>query len=316
MIVVTGGAGFIGSHILAGLNAQGYDDILVVDDLTDGRKFRNLLCSNYYDYQHYNDFLKQISHNVPFSHPITAIIHLGACTTSDEWDGRYVMKSNYSYSKVLMHYCADHDVPFIYASDAAVYGNKGSFDEADTQQQPLNMYAYSKWAFDQYVERLLPDVKNQVVGLRYFSVYGKGEACKGKMASAVHNLSRQLQTERIIRLYGEYQNFGQGEMQRDFIHIDDVVKATLWFLEHKDVKGIYNIGTGQATSFNQLAKELIQLHGAGQLKYIPFPEELKGCYQIFAQADLTRLREAGFEDEFTPLQAGLAKYYHWLEQSI
>ena len=161
MIVLTGGAGFIGSNILAGLNATGRDEILVVDDLTDGRKYRNLIGSNYYDYMHYDDFLKQISHNVPFSQSIDVIIHQGACSVTTEWDGRYMMKNNYSYSKVLLHYCADHSIPFIYASSAAIYGANKDFQESAQEQEPLNIYGYSKWAFDQYVTRLLPDLKTK-----------------------------------------------------------------------------------------------------------------------------------------------------------
>ncbi len=308
MIVLTGGAGFIGSNILAGLNATGRDEILVVDDLTDGRKYRNLIGSNYYDYMHYDDFLKQISHNVPFSQSIDVIIHQGACSVTTEWDGRYMMKNNYSYSKVLLHYCADHSIPFIYASSAAIYGGNKDFQESAQEQEPLNIYGYSKWAFDQYVTRLLPDLKNQVVGLRYFNVYGPGESHKGDMASVAYHLMRQLQSGGSIKLFGAGEGCDAGEHRRDFVYVDDIVKLVLWLLEKDDVRGIFNVGTGVSRSFNELANILIKNHGSGRTKYIPFPENLMGCYQSFTEADLTLLREAGYTEGWMSLEEGIKQY--------
>lgn len=315
MIILTGGAGFIGSNILAGLNASGCDEILVVDDLTDGRKYRNLLGSNFYDYQHYDDFLQQISHNVPFSQPISAVIHQGACSVTTEWDGRYMMKNNYSFSKVLLHYCADHNIPFIYASSAAIYGGDKDFKEDDVQQTPLNVYGYSKWSFDQYVQRLLPDLKNQVIGLRYFNVYGPHEEHKGPMASVAFHFMNQLRSGGVIQLFGESDGCAAGEQRRDFIHVSDVVKINLWALRNKVESGIYNIGTGKSNSFNKLGEDLINLHGDGRIEYIPFPEKLVGCYQSFTEADISKLRAAGYEEEMLSLTQGLEQYYNWRMRS-
>lgn len=312
MIVVTGGAGFIGSRLLQALNAAGHENILVVDDLTDGEKYTNLLDSSFYDYQHHQDFLSQIANNVAFAEPITAIFHLGACSVTTEWDGRYMMKNNFSYSKVLFHYCADNDIPFIYASSAAVYGANDQFLESDTMQRPLNVYGFSKWAFDCYVRRLMPEIRNQVVGLRYFNVYGPNESHKGDMASVAYHFTKQLEESGKVKLFEGTDGYDNGEQRRDFIYVDDVAKVTMWFLDHDNVSGIYNVGTGNSRSFNDLARSLIDVHGGGKIDYIPMPEKLSAAYQSFTEADLTALREAGYEESFTSLEDGIAKYYAYL----
>ena len=312
MIVVTGGAGFIGSNIVRAMNAAGRDDILVVDDLTEGEKFKNLLGCKFHDYQHHQDFLAQLANNVPFAAPITAIVHQGACSVTTEWDGRYMMKNNFSYSKVLLHYCADKKIPFIYASSAAVYGASEKFSEANSDVEPLNVYGFSKFAFDNYVQRILPDIGSQVVGLRYFNVYGPHEEHKGSMSSVAYHFTKQLQATGELKLFEGSEGYGDGEQRRDFVHVDDVSNINLWFLDNANISGIYNVGTGKSRSFNDLAHCLIDAHGDGKIKYIAFPENLVGNYQSFTEADTTALREAGYDKDFIDLKDGISSYYKYL----
>lgn len=312
MIVLTGAAGFIGSNVLKAMNDAGRDDILIVDDLTDGTKYRNLLGCKFHDYQHHQDFLTQLANNVPFSESITAIVHLGACSVTTEWDGRYMMKNNFSYSKVLLHYCADKKIPFIYASSAAVYGGNEDFRESDSIQRPLNVYGFSKWAFDQYVSQILSEIRSQVVGLRFFNVYGPHEEHKDSMASVMYHFTEQLRSKGEVCLFEGSGGYGDGEQRRDFIHVDDICKTSLWFLDNSNVSGIYNLGTGQSRSFNDVARCLIDAHGNGKIKYIPFPENLLNSYQSFTEADITALREAGYESEFISLEDGVSSYYKYL----
>lgn len=311
MIIVTGAAGFIGSNIVKGLNQMGVTDILCVDDLTDGKKYRNLAAVQYHDYLDYQDFLTKIKNDDVFESAIEAVFHQGACSDTTEWDGRYMMKNNYDYSKVLLHYCLAHQIPFLYASSAAVYGAKNTFDDRDSQQLPLNVYGYSKWQFDQYVQPYLKKATSQIIGLRYFNVYGPHENHKDEMASVAFHLMNQLKDNGIVNLFSGYAGYGDGEQKRDFIFVDDVVTVNLWFLKHTKKSGIFNCGTGQARSFNALAKRLIALNGNGKINYIAFPEHLKGAYQSFTQADLTALRKAGFQEAFTSLESGLEKYFSW-----
>lgn len=310
MIVVTGAAGFIGSNLIKGLNQIGVTDILAVDDLTNGKKYRNLAVVQYKDYVDHRDFLGMIKDD-SFSEKITAIFHQGACSDTTEWDGEYMMKNNYDYSKCILHFCLDKKIPFIYASSAAVYGANKKFDDRDSHQLPLNVYGYSKWKFDEYVQPYLENAKSQIVGLRYFNVYGPHENHKGKMASVAFHLMNQLQQNDKVKLFAGCDGYTDGEQQRDFIFVDDVVKMNLWFYKNPLKKGIFNCGTGQARTFNAIAKTLIQLNGRGKLEYIPFPDSLKGAYQSFTQANLTALRAVGFEDSFTSLEEGLKKYFDW-----
>ncbi len=317
MIVVTGGAGFIGSNLVKGLNEQGRSDILVVDDLSDGKKFVNFAPYKIYDYQDYEDFLAHIIEQRPFESPIEAIFHEGACSATTEWNGRYMMRNNYDYSKEVLHYCLERQIPFIYASSAAVYGAKEIFDDKVREQKPLNVYGYSKWLFDQYVLNLMPDIESMVVGLRYFNVYGPHEQHKGSMASVAFHLTQQLRTSGTVKLFEGSGGYAAGDQLRDFIYIDDVVNINLWFLDNPQApSGIYNVGTGKARSFNDIARHLIHLHGEGILEYIAFPEKLKGCYQSFTEADISSLRNAGYDEHFTSLEEGLKHYYHWLLQEF
>lgn len=311
MIIVTGAAGFIGSRLIKKLNEAGYTRILAVDDLTDGKRFVNLADLDIADYQDQADFLQAIQQG-NFPEKIEAIFHQGACSTTTEWNGRYMMKNNYEYSKVLLHFCLAHHVPFIYASSAAVYGHHLHFKEVLENEKPINVYGYSKWLFDQYVRRLWPTIekeKAQVVGLRYFNVYGPHEQHKGSMASVAFHLMNQLEETGVVKLFEGCDDYKAGEQERDFVFIEDVVKVNLWFYENRLKRGIFNVGTGCARPFNDIAKTLISLYGRGRLEYIPFPEKLKGAYQSYTQADIANLRAIGYDKPFATLEEGLAQYF-------
>lgn len=311
MIIVTGGAGFIGSNIVAKLNQDGYDDVIVVDDLTDGRKFTNISDLSLLDYFDKDYFINEIIKNNKLKDKtIRAIYHQGACSDTTEWDGKYMMENNYQYSKTLLHYAATHEIPFIYASSAAVYGNSTDFKERVENEKPLNVYGYSKLLFDQYVRRILPKVDSQIVGLRYFNVYGPRETHKEKMASVAYHLHQQLKRgEKTIKLFGAYDGYQAGEQSRDFIYVKDVVDVNLWFLQHLDVSGIFNLGTGRAQPFNDVAHAVIDVCKAGEVEYIDFPEELKGRYQSFTQADISALRELGYAQPFKTVEQGVLDYF-------
>ena len=311
MIIVTGAAGFIGSNLIQALNRMGRTDIIAVGDLSNGRKYRNLAVAKFADYMDYEDFLHKIETGYAFPTPIEVIFHEGACSTTTEWDGRYMMRVNYEYSKHLLHYCMEKGVPLIYASSAAVYGRDTSFDDNAAQQFPLNVYGYSKWQFDQYVMTYFAHAKSQIVGLRYFNVYGPHEQHKGNMASVAFHLMSQLYGGGIVRLFEGCEGYGNGEQQRDFISVDDVVNVNLWFWQNPQVSGIFNCGTGQARQFNDMANTLLKLHGTGKLEYVPFPEHLQGAYQSFTQANISKLREVGYDAPFLSLEEGLERYYAW-----
>jgi ADP-L-glycero-D-manno-heptose 6-epimerase len=312
MIIVTGGAGFIGSNIVKGLNQRGIENIVVVDDLTDGKKFTNLVDCVILDYLDKNDFLNLIKNRQEFSEKITAVFHQGACSSTDEWDGQFMMKNNYEYSKDLLHYCIDREIPLMYASSAAVYGASNIFKEEIAYEQPLNVYGYSKFLFDQYVRRYLPNTKSQIVGLRYFNVYGPREFHKGTMASvALHNHHQLLNTGEV-KLFSGYAGYTDGEQQRDFVYVGDVVSVNLWFMDNPNQSGIYNVGTGRAQSFNELSTAIIDWHKKGQIHYIPFPDHLKGHYQSHTEADISKLRQAGYTATFMDVAKGTREYLNWL----
>ncbi len=314
MIVVTGGAGFIGSNLLKALNQQGKTNILVVDDLSDGTKFRNIVDCAILDYMDKDDFLTKINGDHDFSEAIEMIFHQGACSSTTEWDGRFMMETNYEYSKSLLHYCIDKKAPFIYASSASVYGEGEIFSESLDYEKPLNVYGYSKFQFDQYVRRLLPDIASQVVGLRYFNVYGPREQHKGSMASVAFHFNNQLKADKKVKLFEGCDGYGNGEQRRDFIYVGDVVDVNLWLGENPQVSGIFNLGTGRSQSFNDVANAAIQWHGFGSIEYIPFPENLKGRYQSFTQADMSALRAAGYDKEFKTVEQGVKHYLDCLNQ--
>ncbi len=313
MIIVTGGAGFIGSNIVHGLNARGITDILVVDDLTDGRKCLNLADADIRDYADKDDFLARIQAGEDFG-KVEAVFHQGACSSTTEWDGRFVMAVNYEYTKALFAWCQAHATPLIYASSASVYGMGPVFRESREFERPLNMYAYSKFLFDCHVRPLLANAKSQVAGLRYFNVYGPREQHKGSMASVAWHFYNQLNESGRVRLFEGSEGYGPGEQQRDFIHVDDVVAVNLWLLDNPQVSGIFNVGTGRAQTFNEVARAAIGWHTGrgGGIDYIPFPDHLRGRYQSFTEADLTALRAAGYDRSFMPVEVGVPRYLEWL----
>ena len=313
MIVVTGGAGFIGSNLVLGLNARGYDDILVVDHLTNGVKYRNLVDCRIADYLDRSTFLERLQQGCFRAESIEAIFHQGACSTTTEWDGRYMMDNNYEYSKTLFHYCQSHKIPFIYASSAATYGADLTFKEELAYEGPLNVYGYSKFQFDQYLRRQ-DKLTAQVVGLRYFNVYGPREAHKGSMASVAFHLNNQIKQADQIKLFEGCDGYGNGEQRRDFIYVGDVVDINLWFLDNPQVSGIFNCGTGRSQTFNDVANAVIKYHGRGHIQYIPFPEHLKGCYQSFTEANLDKLRAAGCDHRFKTVEEGVQLYMEWLNR--
>lgn len=313
MIVVTGGAGFIGSNLVLALNKQGHKDILLVDDLTDGTKFVNFAQADIADYLDKDAFLARIQAD-DFSESITAILHQGACSATTEWDGKFMMENNYEYSKVLLHYCQKKRIPFLYASSASVYGAGPNFSEGRDNEKPLNVYGYSKFQFDQYVRRLLPKATAQIVGFRYFNVYGPREQHKGSMASVAFHLNNQVKAGQNPKLFEGCDGYDNGGQLRDFVYVDDVCAVNLWFLQHSDKSGIFNLGTGEAEPFQAVANAVIAHHGKGVVEYIPFPDHLKGRYQSFTQADITRLREAGYDRPFKSVAEGVAEYMEWLNR--
>jgi ADP-L-glycero-D-manno-heptose 6-epimerase len=312
MYIVTGGAGFIGSNLVKALVERGRDDVVVVDDLEDGHKFVNLADLAIADYIDKDDFLERLASDAGFARGVKAMFHQGACSATTEWDGRYMMKNNYEYSQVLLHQCLEHGTPYIYASSAAVYGGSEKFIEDPAWENPLNVYGYSKLQFDRYVRRIAAQPQSQVVGLRYFNVYGPREQHKGSMASTAFHFSNQVQESGEARLFEGSGGYGNGEQLRDFVYVDDVCSVNLWFLDHPDVSGIYNCGTGRAQAFNDVANAVINWHGKGKIRYIPFPEHLKGAYQSYTQADLTQLRACGCDVEFRPVEAGVPAYLEQL----
>ncbi|MCG2743219.1 MAG: ADP-glyceromanno-heptose 6-epimerase [Desulfobacteraceae bacterium] len=312
MYIITGGAGFIGSNMVKALNGRGISDILVVDDLKQGEKFRNIADCDIADYQDRLDFLDRLRTGWQPETKIEALIHEGACSATTEWDGKFIMANNYEYPKVLLHWCQSRSIPFIYASSASVYGMGPVFKEERIHERPLNMYAFSKFQFDQYVRRCWSSLTSQVVGLRYFNVYGPREQHKGAMASVAFHLHKQLLTDGRTRLFVGTDGYGNGEQLRDFIHVDDTVAVKLWLLDNPAVSGIFNVGTGRAQSFNEVAQAVIAHHEQGTIEYIPFPEHLKGCYQSYTQADISALRQAGYHADFLPVEAGVSRYLTWL----
>ncbi|MFP1739424.1 ADP-glyceromanno-heptose 6-epimerase [Lonsdalea quercina] len=308
MIIVTGGAGFIGSNIVKALNDQGYRDILVVDNLKDGTKFANLADLDIADYIDKEDFIANIVAGDDLG-DIEAIFHEGACSSTTEWDGKYMMDNNYQYSKEVLHYCLERSIPFLYASSAATYGGRSKdFVEERQFEQPLNVYGYSKFLFDQYVREILPHAGSQVCGFRYFNVYGPREGHKGSMASVAFHLNQQIHQGENPKLFSGSESF-----KRDFVYVADVAAVNLWFWK-QGVSGIFNCGTGRAESFQAVADAVLEYHKTGSVEYIPFPEKLQGRYQSYTQADLTKLRAAGYDKPFHTVAEGVADYMAWLNR--
>lgn len=306
MIIVTGGAGFIGSNLVLALNRLGRQDILVVDNLQNAIKHRNLNVARFLDYVPKEDLLGML----PSLERVEAIFHQGACSDTTQSDGRYMMQNNYQFSKQLLHFAEQRSAKFIYASSAAVYGDgDNGFREQPACEYPLNVYGFSKLAFDNYVRARIAQSAIQIVGLRYFNVYGPQERHKGRMASVAMHLYDQLAAGQHMRLFE-----GSADFKRDFLHVDDAVAVNLFFL-HNAQRGIFNCGSGAARSFEQVARTLRDLHGEGEIDTIPFPADLAGKYQRYTQADLAQLRAAGCTHTFLSLQEGLTDYYRALRNA-
>ncbi len=323
-LIVTGAAGFIGSNLVRALNDRGVTDIVAVDDLTQADKFVNLVDCEIADYLDRGDFLARFA-AASFG-KVDAVLHQGACSDTMETDGRYMMDNNYRYSLALMDACAAQGVPFLYASSAATYGAGPRFVEERDAERPLNVYGYSKFLFDQVVRRRLPDAVHQVAGFRYFNVYGPREQHKGRMASVAFHNDRQFEADGRVKLFEGWAGYGDGMQQRDFISVEDVVKVNLHFLD-RGTSGIYNVGTGRAETFNDVAMAVVnsrrrrageaplslaELVDEGLIEYVAFPEALKGKYQSFTQADVTRLRAAGYDQPFLTVAEGVGRYCDWL----
>jgi ADP-L-glycero-D-manno-heptose 6-epimerase len=308
MIIVTGGAGFIGSNIVHELNKRGIKDILIVDNLGNGVKHLNMNPLYFDDYIDKNDFIKNIGKLK--KKKIEAIFHQGACSNTLEQNGVYMMQNNYEYSKTLLHFAMEKRIKFIYASSASVYGNgdKG-FVEERRCENPLNVYAFSKFTFDQYVRRIIPSAKSQIAGLRYFNVYGPNENHKSKMASTMFHFFNQIKKDGGLKLFQGSENFN-----RDFVYVGDVVAVNMFFYGN-NVSGIFNCGTGAAESFLTVAENIAKHFQKAGIEYIPFPKELEGKYQKFTQADLSLLRQAGYNKAFYTLEDGISDYIKILSTS-
>ena len=326
MIIVTGGAGFIGANLVRGLNQRGLNNILVVDDLSDGNKVRNIEDCDIQDYMDKDEFLTRIKQGMEFD-GMSAIYHQGACSDTMETNGRYIMQTNYEYSKSLFHYCGQNSIPFIYASSASVYGAGDVFREDPNCEQALNAYAYSKLLFDRYVRKNRAASDSQVVGLRYFNVYGKGEEHKGRMASVAYHFFNQYHAQGYVNVFEGCGGYADGQQLRDFVWVQDVVDVNLHFLEHPENDGIFNVGTGRAQSFNDVATAMLNTLESvnkttadwvaeGKLRYIEFPQALVGKYQSYTKADLSNLTISGdYNKAFATVEEGVQSYVKQLEEA-
>ena len=311
MIVVTGAAGFIGSNIVRALNARGRNDVIAVDDLSDGKKIFNLADCEIMDYLDKDRFMQAIESG-EYDAKVDVIFHQGACSSTTEWDGRFMMENNYEYSRKLLHFCLHNKTQYIYASSASVYGGSSEFVEKREVEKPLNAYAYSKFLFDQYVRRL-GKTASQVAGLRYFNVYGPREQHKGGMASVAFHFNNQINETGVCRLFEGHDGYENGGQQRDFVFVDDAVKVNLWLWDNPGISDIFNCGTGRCQTFNDVANAVINYHQTGQIEYIPFPDHLKGAYQSYTQADISKLRNAGYSEPFKTVEQGVPVYMDWLK---
>jgi ADP-L-glycero-D-manno-heptose 6-epimerase len=324
-IVVTGAAGMIGSNLVHGLNAIGIDDVIAVDDLTDGPKYCNLLGAKISDYFDKSEFYARYARRELGT--VDAVLHQGACSDTMEHNGRYMLDNNYRCSKDLLDACQAQGTRLLYASSAATYGGSASFREEPEFERPLNVYGYSKLLFDNVVRRMLPVARSQVAGFRYFNVYGPREQHKARMASVAFHHYEQYTGAGKVRLFGDYGGYGPGQQMRDFVWVGDVVAVNLWFLEHPEASGVFNLGTGRAQPFNDVAHatvnavraqrgeaalDLDEMVRLGIVEYVAFPEALIGKYQCHTEADLGRLRATGCGHAFADVDTGIREYVRWL----
>jgi len=313
MIIVTGGAGFIGSCIVKRLNDLGRKDIIMVDNLGTSEKWLNLRNLKYINFIHKNDFFDEL----PNLKNVELIIHMGACTSTTEQDANYLMKNNFIYSKKIYDYCAQNNVRLIYASSAATYGNgdNGYDDEENIDNLlPLNMYGYSKHLFDQYLKEIEGTIENkmppQCVGLKFFNVYGPNEYHKETMASVMFHSFNQIKKNKVVKLFKSYKSdYKHGEQKRDFVYVKDVVSVIEFFLNNPKKSGLFNLGTGKARSFNDLANSVFDALGLKRnIEYIDMPGDLDKKYQYFTESKMKKLREIGYTKEFFKLEDGIADY--------
>jgi ADP-L-glycero-D-manno-heptose 6-epimerase len=320
LILVTGGAGFIGSNLIQQLNQAGERDILVVDNFAPapnltGPKFLNLAGAEFADYMDKREFRAALRAGEFENVKVRAILHQGACSNTLEDDGRYMMDNNFTYSKELLHFAIERKIPLVYASTAAVYGASPEFKEVPANERPLNVYGYSKLVLDNYVRRMAGEIKSTVVGLRYFNVYGPREQHKGRMASVIHHFTRQLKDTGTIRMFEGSGGYADGEQRRDFVFVKDLARINMFFggllpnSPHKPVQAVVNAGTGEARTFKAVAEALMEVHGKGTIEYIPFPGDLKDRYQHYTQAEVTGLRAAGYSAGFTALEDGVKQTF-------
>lgn len=325
-IIVTGAAGMIGSNIIRALNDAGCKNIIAVDNLAHSQKFHNLVDLEISDYFDKREFVSLYKSGV-LNNRVKAIIHQGACSDTMEQDGLYMMNNNFRYSMDLLEWSQVNHIPFIYASSAATYGGSDCFVEEPKNERPLNIYGYSKLLFDNVVRRkILEGSQTQIVGLRYFNVYGPRESHKGRMASVAYHHFNQFKNDGVVKLFEGSHGYIDGGQLRDFVFVGDVANINLFFLGNPSVSGVFNVGTGRAQSFNDVAVAsvnaaisakgerplaLSELLSAGLIQYIPFPEQLRGKYQAFTQADISKLRLAGYEKNMLSVELGIKEYFKW-----
>ena len=324
--VVTGAAGFIGSNLVKALNERGETNVIAVDNFKKADKFKNLTDCEIADFMDKEDFHEKLNGG-SFDGILKGVLHQGACSDTMETDGRYMMENNYRYSLDVMNHCQNEEIPFLYASSASVYGMGPMFKESREYESPLNVYAYSKFLFDQVMRRRWNERTAQIVGLRYFNVYGQREQHKGRMASVAYHFFNQYRADGYVKLFEGCDGYENGGQLRDFVSIEDVIKVNMFFLENPDKSGIFNLGTGKAQSFNDVAVAAINTLRAAKgepaltqaqmlhqqlLRYIQFPEQLKGKYQSYTQADMQALKAIGYTDEFLTVEQGTARYVNHL----
>ena len=314
MIVITGGSGFIGSNLVYTLNKNNFYEILIVEELdTYKEKFNNIKDLKYVDCISKESFLEEVrTSNKAFIKNIDYIFHLGACSKTTEEDKDYMMSTNFHYSKDLLEFCSNSNINLTYASSASVYGSGKTFSEHPENESFLNHYAESKLMFDNYYRENQTKIQSQVVGLRYFNVFGPREGHKKVMSSVIYHFYNQMKEGKNIKLFKGSHGYDDGEQRRDFIFVDDTIDVKLWFMNNPNISGIYNIGTGESRTFNDIASAILSYFGTGKIEYVNFPSKLENQYQAFTEADIKNLRKVGYKKEFTKLENGILKYLDWL----